>query len=59
MVVYAGSSGILLELTPGTETDSIKQAISRLEAGGSTVDTMGIRLALAPDSSLWSRIPVG
>jgi Ca-activated chloride channel family protein len=45
MVVYAGSSGIVLESTPGTETDSIKQAISRLEAGGSTAGAAGIRQA--------------
>ncbi|PSQ94445.1 MAG: hypothetical protein BRD30_00130, partial [Bacteroidetes bacterium QH_2_63_10] len=45
MVVYAGSSGIVLESTPGTETDSIKQAIARLEAGGSTAGAAGIRQA--------------
>jgi len=45
MVVYAGSSGLVLESTPGTETDSIKQAISRLEAGGSTAGAAGIRQA--------------
>ena len=45
MVVYAGSSGIVLESTPGTETDSIKQAITRLEAGGSTAGGAGIRQA--------------
>ena len=45
MVVYAGSSGIVLESTPGTETDSIKQAITRLEAGGSTAGAAGIRQA--------------
>jgi len=45
MVVYAGSSGLVLESTPGTETDSIKQAITRLEAGGSTAGAAGIRQA--------------
>ena len=45
MVVYAGSSGIVLESTPGTEADSIKQAITRLEAGGSTAGAAGIRQA--------------
>jgi len=45
MVVYAGSSGMVLTSTPGTETDSIKQAITRLEAGGSTAGAAGIRQA--------------
>jgi Ca-activated chloride channel family protein len=45
MVVYAGSSGKALESTPGTETDSIKQAIGQLEAGGSTAGAEGIRQA--------------
>lgn len=45
MVVYAGSSGMVLESTPGTETDSIKQSIGQLEAGGSTAGAEGIRQA--------------
>ncbi len=45
MVVYAGSSGLVLESTPGSETDSIKQAIGRVEAGGSTAGAAGIRQA--------------
>jgi Ca-activated chloride channel family protein len=47
MVVYAGSSGLVLDSTPGSETDSIKQAIERLQAGGSTAGAAGIRQAYA------------
>ena len=47
IVVYAGSSGLVLNSTPGTETDSIKQAIERLQAGGSTAGAAGIRQAYA------------
>jgi len=45
MVVYAGASGVVLESTPGSETDSIKQSIERLQAGGSTAGAEGIRTA--------------
>lgn len=45
MVVYAGSSGLVLESTPGSETDSIHQAIDRLRAGGSTAGAEGIQQA--------------
>ncbi len=45
MVVYAGASGVVLESTSGGETDSIKQAIERLRAGGSTAGAEGIRNA--------------
>lgn len=45
MVVYAGSSGLVLESTPGSETDKIKQSIARLEAGGSTAGAAGLRQA--------------
>lgn len=47
MVVYAGASGLVLNSTPGTEADSIKQAIERLQAGGSTAGAAGIRQAYA------------
>lgn len=47
IVVYAGSSGVVLESTPGSETDSIKQSIERLQAGGSTAGAEGIRKAYA------------
>src|SRR4029453_14442889 len=36
MVVYAGSSGVVLEPTGGDQKTKIREAIDRLEAGGST-----------------------
>jgi len=43
IVVYAGASGVVLE--PTSDRDTIKQALSRLEAGGSTNGGAGIELA--------------
>ncbi|MFD1143982.1 von Willebrand factor type A domain-containing protein [Larkinella insperata] len=45
MVVYAGSAGLVLPSTPGSEPQKIKDAISQLSAGGSTAGGEGIRLA--------------
>lgn len=45
IVVYAGSSGQVLPSTPGTEKATIRQALERLESGGSTAGAAGIRLA--------------
>ncbi|HEX6644606.1 MAG TPA: von Willebrand factor type A domain-containing protein, partial [Gemmatimonadales bacterium] len=45
IVVYAGSAGLVLPPTPGSETETILAAIERLEAGGSTAGGAGIRLA--------------
>jgi Ca-activated chloride channel family protein len=45
IVVYAGSSGLVLPSTPGTQKEAILGAIARLEAGGSTNGASGIRLA--------------
>lgn len=45
MVVYAGAAGRVLEPTPGNQKEKIKDAIDRLEAGGSTAGGAGIRLA--------------
>jgi Ca-activated chloride channel family protein len=45
MVVYAGSSGVVLEPTPGNQKHKIREAIDRLEAGGSTNGADGIRRA--------------
>jgi len=45
MVVYAGSSGLVLEPTPGDEQANILGALERLQAGGSTNGASGIRLA--------------
>lgn len=45
MVVYAGSSGLVLPPTSGAEQPRIADAIRRLEAGGGTHGSDGIRLA--------------
>ncbi len=45
LVVYAGSSGIVLEPTSGNQHRKIDQALSRLSAGGSTNGAQGIELA--------------
>ena len=45
IVVYAGSSGLVLESTPGSEKGTIQAALGRLRAGGSTAGAAGIRLA--------------
>lgn len=45
IVVYAGSSGRILEPTPGNEHQKIISALSRLQAGGSTNGAQGIHLA--------------
>ncbi len=45
IVVYAGSEGVALHPTLGSEKKKILKAISNLEAGGSTAGAAGIRLA--------------
>jgi Ca-activated chloride channel family protein len=45
MVVYAGSSGVVLEPTSGDRRAEILRALDRLSAGGSTNGASGIRLA--------------
>src|SRR6185369_1154618 len=45
LVVYAGSSGLVLPSTPGDQKTRIAHAIAELEAGGSTNGGEGIRLA--------------
>ncbi|MBP7274608.1 MAG: von Willebrand factor type A domain-containing protein [Kiritimatiellae bacterium] len=45
MVVYAGSSGLVLPATSGARTTEIIEALDRLEAGGSTAGGSGIQLA--------------
>jgi Ca-activated chloride channel family protein len=45
MVVYAGSSGVVLEPTAGDEKHKIRAAIDRLESGGSTNGAAGIQQA--------------
>ncbi len=45
IVVYAGAAGLVLEPTPGSDKETILDAIDRLESGGSTAGGAGIRLA--------------
>jgi len=45
LVVYAGAAGAVLAPTPGSEQATIRAALDRLEAGGSTNGAGGIRLA--------------
>ncbi|MFN8354349.1 MAG: von Willebrand factor type A domain-containing protein [Spirosomataceae bacterium] len=45
IVVYAGAAGLVLPSTPGNEKNQIKDALDRLEAGGSTAGGAGIKLA--------------
>ena len=45
VVVYAGSSGLVLPSTPGDSRGEILSAVEQLEAGGSTNGGEGLRLA--------------
>ncbi len=45
MVVYAGSSGLVLDATPGDRGSEIVGALDRLKAGGSTHGSAGIQQA--------------
>jgi Ca-activated chloride channel family protein len=45
LVVYAGSSSVVLEPTSGSEKARIRAAIDQLRAGGSTAGESGIQLA--------------
>jgi Ca-activated chloride channel homolog len=45
IVVYAGSSGLVLPPTSGARTQEILDALERLNAGGSTAGGAGIQLA--------------
>ncbi len=45
MVVYAGNAGLVLSSTSGADKTKIKDAIDRLDAGGSTAGGEGIKLA--------------
>ncbi len=45
LVVYAGSSSVVLEPTAGSEKAKIRAAIDQLTAGGSTAGESGIQLA--------------
>jgi Ca-activated chloride channel family protein len=52
IVVYAGAAGCVLEPTAGNEKKKIMEALSKLQAGGSTAGGAGINLAyqLAKDN---------
>ena len=45
IVVYAGSSGLVLPSTPGNQKEKIIAALDRLHAGGSTAGSAGLKLA--------------
>ncbi|UTW45241.1 VWA domain-containing protein [bacterium SCSIO 12696] len=45
IVVYAGSSGVVLKPTAGDQRHAINNALSQLQAGGSTNGAAGIQLA--------------
>lgn len=45
IVVYAGSSGLVLPSTPGCQKERIICALDRLHAGGSTAGSAGLKLA--------------
>ena len=45
IVVYAGSAGLVLPPTPGSQRRKIIEAFSKLTAGGSTAGGAGIKLA--------------
>jgi Ca-activated chloride channel family protein len=42
IVTYAGEAGVVLESTPGNQRETIKKAIDKLGAGGSTAGAQGI-----------------
>lgn len=45
IVVYAGSAGLVLGSTPASDAETIRRALTRLAAGGSTNGGAGIELA--------------
>ncbi|MDC7248801.1 MAG: von Willebrand factor type A domain-containing protein [Sphaerochaetaceae bacterium] len=45
IVAYAGSAGVILESTPGTDKTTITRAFTDLKAGGATAGSAGIELA--------------
>lgn len=45
LVTYAGTAGVVLESTAGSEKAKIRSAIDQLSAGGSTAGESGIQLA--------------
>jgi len=64
IVTYAGSAGVVLQSTPGTQKQTIRNAINSLGSGGSTAGAQGIITAyeiaqanLIPDGN--NRIIIG
>lgn len=57
IVVYAGSSGLVLDSTNGSRKDVIRGALRRLSAGGSTNGGAGIQLAY--DTAVKHVVPGG
>ncbi len=55
IVVYAGASGMVLPATAGSEQHRIREALARLEAGGSTNGAAGIQLAYAAAQSQFKK----
>jgi Ca-activated chloride channel family protein len=51
IVVYAGAAGLVLPMTPGAHKDIIREAIGKLNAGGSTAGGAGIELAYSVAAS--------
>ncbi|MDQ2772253.1 MAG: von Willebrand factor type A domain-containing protein [Bacteroidota bacterium] len=47
LVAYAGAAGLVLPPTPGSQPETILNAIDQLQAGGSTAGGAGLRLAYA------------
>lgn len=45
IVVYAGSSGLVLKSTPGSEKQKILASLEHLQSGGSTAGAAGLKLA--------------
>lgn len=45
IVVYAGSSGLVLPSTPGDKKETILNALNNLQSGGSTAGAAGLKLA--------------
>jgi Ca-activated chloride channel family protein len=57
IVVYAGASGLVLPSTPADDPGAILDALGRLQAGGSTHGSDGLRLAY--EVATRNRIPGG
>lgn len=53
IVTYAGSAGLALPSTPGSQKERIRDAIQRLQAGGSTAGQAGMALAYGQARENW------